>query len=181
VYVTLKRMATDSEKSPHPNGLLIFDSREIQARKPHAAFHLISHVFWEDSHGSEGLQPVTIKGRRYLVFSDNLGAIGAVSPPPAGVCASGRPGHGFARIIDLSDEKHPRTVSRLILEAATPEHCPKVMRDPTTYGGYGSIACTVDNPAEGRKISSDKMIRKVLRRGIGAVMMVRATSAVSFR
>jgi len=145
VYVALKRMAADHEKSPNPNGLAILDASDIQARRPKAEFRLVSTLFWDDSHGAEGVQPVMIGGRPYLIFSDNLGAIGYKSPPPVNACDSGKPGHGFARIIDLTDEKNPLTVSRLIPQVADPARCKDVMHDPTLYGGYGSFACSVDN------------------------------------
>lgn len=153
VYVALKRMAADHEKAPNPNGLVIFDVSDIQARRPNAQFRLISTLFWDDTRGSEGMQVVMIRGRPYLIFSDNLGAIGYESPPPADACEAGKPGHGYARIIDLSDEKNPKTVSRLMPEAADPANCSKVMHDPTLYGGYGSFGCTIDNDADGKLLA----------------------------
>jgi hypothetical protein len=153
VYVAIKRMASDHETSSDPNGLVILDASEIQARTPQAQFRLVSHLFWDDSLGAEGMQFMNIRGHPYLVFSDNLGAIGHKSPPPSSACDSGKPGHGFARIIDLTDEKNPKTSSRLMPEAAEPRNCRKVMHDPTLYGGYGSFACTVDEPSEARLLA----------------------------
>lgn len=150
VYVAIKRMSPDHQKSPNPNGLIVLDANEIQSRKPQAQFHFVSQLFWEDSLGAEGMQFIKIHNRPYLVFSDNLGAIGYKSPPPPNACDSGKPGHGFARIIDLTDEKNPKTISRLMPEVADPRRCREVMHDPTLYGGYGSFACTVDDPADGR-------------------------------
>lgn len=153
VYVSPKRMTSDQETSVNPNGLVILDASDIQARKPRAQFRLISSLFWNDSHGAEGMMPVKVHGRAYLVFSDNLGSIGYTSPVPANACDSGNPGEGFARIIDISDEKHPKTASRLILEAAEPSNCSKVMHDPTMYGGYGSFACSVDDDENGELLA----------------------------
>lgn len=150
VFVSEKRMTSDQEKAVNPNGLVILDVSEVQARRPDARVHLVSTLFWDDSHGSEGMQPVKVNGRSYLAFSDNLGAMGDASPPPASICDSGKPGQGYARIIDVTDERHPITVSKLILESADPANCKKVMHDPTLYGGYGSFACSVDDPENGR-------------------------------
>ena len=68
-------MAPASEKSLNPNGLVILDAGEIQARRPEAQFYVVSQLFWDDSLGAEGMQYFKINGHPYLVFSDNLGAI----------------------------------------------------------------------------------------------------------
>lgn len=145
VYVSVKRMADDWETSVNPNGLLIFDIRDIQQRRENAKFRLISTIFWQDTHGAEGIATATIRGRPYLIFSDNLGVLGFKKPSPAGVCDSVKPGHGYARIIDLSNEQSPRTIARLMLEVSDPRNCAKSVYDPTLYGSYGSFACSVDD------------------------------------
>lgn len=153
VYVAVKRMSPHRDPVSAPNGLAILDATEIQARKPRAQFRLISQLFWTDSLGAEGMQYFKIGRDEYLAFSDNLGAIGYSSPPPPNACDSGQPGHGFARIIDVNDERNPRTVSRLILASADPSNCSRVMHDPTLYGGYGSFACTVDDQNDARMLA----------------------------
>jgi hypothetical protein len=150
VYISMKRMTDDWTTSGVPNGLAIFDIGAIQAREAKAEFRLISTYFWEDTHGAEGIATVAINKKPYLIFSDNLGTLGFERPVPSSACKSGRPGHGFARIIDIGDEKHPRTVSRLMLEVSEPNNCSRSMQDPTLYGAYGSFACSVDNADEGK-------------------------------
>lgn len=153
VYVSLKRMTDDWEKPANPNGLAIFDIRDVQARNPNAEFRLISTLFWEDAHGAEGIATVRIRDQPYLVFSDNLGTLGFNRPAPATACNAGKPGHGFARIIDLRDEKNPRTVSRLMLDVSDPANCSKSAHDPTLYGSYGSFACSVDDEDNGKLLA----------------------------
>lgn len=144
-YVVLSRMADDSAKLSNPNGLVVLDISDIQARRQHAQFRVVSTLFWDDSHFGEYALPVKIKGWPYLIWTDVAGALGLGSPPPANACQSGRPGHGFARIIDLGDERHPKTVSRLMLEVSDPTYCAQVMHDPTIGIGYGSWGCSTDN------------------------------------
>ena len=152
-YVSVKRTATDQESWSNPNGLAVLDVSDIQTWRPHPQFRVISTLFWDDTHASEGMQPVTLHGKPFLAFSDNEGAVGFGSPKPAEVCKSGRPGYGFARLIDLGDERHPSTASKLMLKVAAPENCTKAMHDPTGYGAYGSYACIVDHPENGKLLA----------------------------
>jgi hypothetical protein len=152
-YVAMKRMTDDRQPFINPNGLAIFDISDIQARRPNAQFRLISTLFWDDTHGAEGMVTVTIDGRPYLIFSDNLGTIGWQKPVPPDACGTGKPGHGFARIIDVSDERNPKTVSKLALEVSDPSNCSKSVHDPTLYGAYGSFACSVDNDENGKLLA----------------------------
>ena len=125
-YVTLTRNEEDSEKSPHVNGLLILDISQLQGRTPNPQFRVLGTQFWDDSHYAQFALPVQIGGRPYLIYTDLMGAVGFGRPPPPGVCKSGKAGHGFARILDLSDEKRPKTISKLMLEVH--EYWPAVRR-----------------------------------------------------
>jgi hypothetical protein len=134
------------------DGLVILDTRDIQLRRPNPEFRLISSLLWGDAQGGQFALPVTIKGRPYLVFTDLAGVIPVTGPRSAGACDSGRPGEGFARIIDISDERNPKVVSRLMLESATPENCNKVVNDPTILG-YGVSWCSADNHENARLLA----------------------------
>jgi hypothetical protein len=150
VYVALKRMDEDSKKTAIPNGLAIFDAVDVQMRHADPQLRLISTLFWGDTHGAEGLELVRIRGREYLIFSDNLGALGYVRPALPDACKSRRPAHGLARMIDVTDDAHPRVVAKLMPEVANPSNCTKSMHDPILYGSYGSFACSVDDEEEGK-------------------------------
>src|SRR5262249_55299484 len=80
-----------------------------------------------------------IKGKPYIVFTDENGSSGA---RPLG-CPAGIAVDGMARIIDISDEKNPRTVSKLMLEAADPANCAITATDGP--GTKSSHYCSVDN------------------------------------
>jgi hypothetical protein len=152
-YVAIKRLYDDAAKSPHLNGLVILDVSEIQARKPNPKFRFISRLFWDDTHLAQFTLPVWIGGKPFVIFSDLVGALGTARPVPTSACTSGRPNHGFARIIDIADEKNPRIVSKLLLEVHDPANCQKVMHDPTSALGYGSSGCSVDNKDNARLLA----------------------------
>jgi hypothetical protein len=132
------------ESSVGPNGLVILDVSDIQFRRPNPQLRVISTLFW---HGVDGGQaqmtlPVTYHGRAHLIFTDELGSGGAGGRP--GACARGVPPDGFARIIDISDERNPKLVSKLMLEVHDPANCPSSVNDPVRGLGYSSHYCNVD-------------------------------------
>jgi len=145
-YVATWRDRDDVVKAPNPNGLLILDISDFQAHRPDPQFRVVGTLFWEDTHFSQDAAPIRVNGRPFVVFTDLIGALGwQTFPPPANACDSGRPGRGFARIIDISDEKHPKTASRLMLEVSSPAQCSKNRLDPVVGYGYGASACDADN------------------------------------
>jgi hypothetical protein len=154
-YVTMLRELDDQLKSPNVNGLVILDISDFQARKTNPQVRVVGTDFWDDSHYAQFAYPVTVKGKPYIVFTDASGSIGAGKwgheaddKVPDNSCDSGKPSHGFARLIDISDEKHPKTVSRLILEVSDPKRCRDVMLDPAMGYKYGTEACSTDNDGD---------------------------------
>jgi hypothetical protein len=130
------------------NGLLIYDLSEIQARKPNPQARLISQLLWLDGSVAQHTIPVRIDGKRYVVFVDEGGSGGITSPAQlAAACAAGLPPFPMARIIDVSDERNPRIVSRLMHEVHDPKNCPQVLPDLVGLSifTYGTHYCSVDN------------------------------------
>jgi len=137
------------------NGLVILDVSDVQSRRPNPQIRVISTLFWEDGSIGQGALPVTIRGRPYVIFTDELGSGGS----PGGLqawaeaCARGLPPFSFARIIDISDEWNPRVVSKLMLEVHDPANCLAILNDPPGETivpgafnmGYSSHYCSVDN------------------------------------
>jgi len=133
---------------PATNGLQIYDLSEIQARKPNPQAHLVSTLLWKDGSGAQHTIPVRIKGKAYVIHVDEAGSGGFASQTQnAAACAAGMPPFPMPRIIDISDEKNPKIVSRLGLEIHDPANCPKVSPDiiGLTAFTYGSHYCSVDN------------------------------------
>src|SRR6185503_1526692 len=84
----------------------------------------------------------------YVIFIDEAGSGGFASAAQnAAACAAGMPPYPMARIIDISDEKNPKIVSRVMLETHDPANCSKVSPDVAglTSFTYGSHYCSVDN------------------------------------
>ncbi len=124
------------------NGLVIYDTSQIQARVPDAEVPVISETYWYD--GSETAQhtiPLKIGGVPHVVFVDEAGISGKN-------CASGLSPFAFARIFDVSDEANPKLVSKLMLETHDPANCAIVMADypGQVLFGYDSHYCGVDDP-----------------------------------
>ena len=133
---------------PATNGLMIYDLSDIQARKPNPQAKLVSKLFWKDGSGAQHTIPVRINGTPYIVHVDEAGSGGFSSAAQiARACAANLPPFPMARIIDISDEKNPRIVSRLGLETHDPANCAKVQPDLVGLSifTYGSHYCSVDN------------------------------------
>ncbi|HUS25132.1 MAG TPA: hypothetical protein VM369_09295, partial [Candidatus Binatia bacterium] len=91
-------------QSSGSNGLRILDSTVIQSRDPTAASAVepveVGSVYWEDGAVAQMTIPVVIQGKPYVIFIDEGGG-GSPQLP------------GMARIIDISDEAHPKVISKL--------------------------------------------------------------------
>jgi hypothetical protein len=85
------------------NGMGIYDISEIQSRKPNPEVKLISALQWTDG----------LLGQHTLNFHRD-GTPYAIEVSEAGM--------GAARIIDISDEKAPKVISKLKTEIMMPEH-----------------------------------------------------------
>ena len=142
---------------PGPNGLVILDTSNIQNRVPNAPPpHLVGSIYWEDGGVAQETMPLTYKGKPYILFTDEAG-YGAMPTPGASredACKRGISPHGFARIIDISDETNPRLASKLMLEVSDPANCDKTLSDfPAATSdldnyGYSSHYCTPDTPTD---------------------------------
>ncbi len=140
-----------------PNGLVILDVSDFQQRRPNPGFKIIGSLGWNDgSRGAQNALPITIKGKPYILFSDESGAQG-------GGCAAGMSANGFPRLIDISDPKNPKTVGKIMLDVHDPQYCTQVSAmaaagsplRPTPGGasfGYSCHYCAVDD-ADDAKIA----------------------------
>lgn len=153
-FVALTRDRDDVVKAKNPNGLLILDISDFQSGRNDPKMRVVGTKFWDDTHFSQDAMPITVNGKPYVVYTDLIGALGWQNmPPPASACDSGKPGRGFARILDISDEKHPKIASRLMLEVSSPARCTKNRLDPVVGYGYGATACDADNPRDAKMLA----------------------------
>lgn len=138
---------TDPAALPN-NGLIIADLSDVQARKANPQIRIISSLLWKDGSFAQMTIPIRIEGKPYLIFVDEGGAGGLSSASQLqAACAAGLPPFPMARIIDISDETHPKVVSKLMLEVHDPANCGTVIPDLIGLGSftYGSHYCSVDN------------------------------------
>lgn len=129
------------------NGLVISDVTDFQARKASPDPKIIGSLFWKDGAVAQMTQRVHIGGQPFLIFADEAGA-GGIGDGAKSACARNLPPHGFARIIDISDDRNPRIASQLMLEVHDPANCSTVQLDTgfSDLFGYSSHYCTADNP-----------------------------------
>ena len=126
------------------DGLIIVDLSEIQARKPNPQVREISRLVWSNITIPQVPLPVTINGKPYIVEIDEYSTNGGTAT-----------GHGqrvgAARIIDISDERHPFVVSNIRLEVHQPENRAKIANDPGAQSpvqGYAGHYCNVPQRRE---------------------------------
>lgn len=117
----------------------ILDISQIQARVPFPQVTDISELTWPTASIPQNAMPFSSKGKPYLLEVDEFGANSKV---------------GAARIIDISDEVHPKVISDLRLQVHQPQNFDTIANDPgasnSSFGGYAAHYCnipsTVDPP-----------------------------------
>ncbi|HEX8053583.1 MAG TPA: hypothetical protein VF517_11375 [Thermoleophilaceae bacterium] len=123
-------------------GLQILDLSEIQARKPLPQVREISRLRWDTMSIPQNAIPITIKGKAYVVEVDEFSVESGGGSFPEG----NGPQVGAARLIDISDEAHPRVVSDMRLQVHQPENRGQLEGDPGASSfvqGYAGHYCNV--------------------------------------
>lgn len=133
---------------PAENGFIVFDTSEVQQRKPGAQIKEISRVLFKDGSSAQHTIPIKIAGKSYIVMVDEGGSAGVTSAEKVkAACDAGMAPYPMARLFDASDEKNPKVVSKLGLETHDPKNCESVSPDIAGLSifTYGSHYCSVDN------------------------------------
>jgi hypothetical protein len=123
---------------PINSQLLILDTSQIQARAPNPQAREISRLTWGTATIPQNAIPITIHGKKYLLEFDEYAFRYGGNAPPDTV--------GAARIIDISDETHPRVVSNLRLQVDQPADHHAAAGDPgatSPVQGYAAHYCNV--------------------------------------
>ena len=107
--------------------LTTLDVSQIQARKPNPQVREVSRLTWQRVTIPQNSSPMVIDGRRYLLEFDEF-AFRFDTVTPADTV-------GAARIIDISDEAHPRVVSNIRLQVNNPPYRTQADNDPGGIGG----------------------------------------------
>ena len=129
------------------NGFVILDTSEVQARLPNAKIKLVSQFLFKDGSTAQHTIPVKIDGKPYIIHVDEGGSGGLFLAGWQSACANGVPMFPMPRIVDISDEKNPKEVSKIMLETHDPAKCNQVLPDLAGLAifTYGSHYCSVDN------------------------------------
>jgi hypothetical protein len=107
--------------------LTTLDVSQIQAREPNPTVREVSRLTWQRVTIPQNSSTMVIDGHRYLLEFDEF-AFRFDTVTPADTV-------GAARIIDDSDEAHPRVVSNLRLEVNNPPYRAQADGDPGGIGG----------------------------------------------
>jgi hypothetical protein len=150
------------------DGLVITDVSDYQFRRPNPQIRIISTLFYPDQGTGESMSPVKIKGRPYIISTDEAGAAGGAGGWAA-ACARGVSAFGYPQIIDVADELHPRIISKLRLQVNDPANCAALLAEtppdiPGTAPGtnlpaisgttnYSGEACVADNPDDTKMLA----------------------------
>jgi hypothetical protein len=137
---------TDPTK-PATNGFVILDTSEVQARKANPQMKVVGKFLFKDGSVAQHTIPVKIRGRSYVIHVDEGGSGGIFLAGWQAACSAGLPLFPMPRIVDISDEKNPREVSKVMLETHDPKNCGAVLPDLAGLSifTYGSHYCSVDN------------------------------------
>jgi hypothetical protein len=149
LYAGQPGLVGNTGSSIGPDGLVIEDVSDYQLRVPNPQIRIISKLFWDDQGQAEEMLPVKIKGRPYIISTDESGGAGGVGGLAA-ACARGASAGGYPNIIDVSDETQPKIIAKIKLEVSDAANCSLMLNDPPDAGGagipnYSAERCTVDN------------------------------------
>jgi len=125
-----------------PDGLVIDDVSDYQFRLPNPQIRIVSKLFWQDQGQAEDMYPISVHGRNYIVSTDESGGAGGLGGISA-ACMRGASPFGYPNIIDITDEKNPRIVAKLMLQVSEPANCQKLVNDPPDVGA-GAPAYNVE-------------------------------------
>jgi hypothetical protein len=133
--------------TPAKNGFVILDTSEVQARLPNPKIKLVSQFLFKDGSTAQHTIPVKIDGKPYIIHVDEGGSGGLFLAGWQSACANNVPLFPMPRIVDISDEKNPKEVSKIMLETHNPANCAQILPDLTGLAifTYGSHYCSVDN------------------------------------
>ncbi|MBL8271364.1 hypothetical protein, partial [Steroidobacter sp.] len=146
-------------------GIGILDVSEVQERKPNPQIRMIGQpLFWDDVVHNQYLQPVTIKGRKYLYDNRIDGVITSDAKvhtgfsyhhprvSPEETCKYGKPGWGYITFIDIENPRQPTIAGSLKLEVHEPKNCLATAHDPVFGHGYSPLYCEPDNYQDAKKM-----------------------------
>ncbi len=117
----------------------VYDVSEVQARKERPHVRELSRLAYKPVSIPQSTAPMTIEGKRYVLEFDEFAFRFNAVPQSFNQV-------GGARIIDISDERHPRVVSHLRLAVNQHDVRPNIVTDPGGLNpaqGYSAHYCAI--------------------------------------
>ena len=132
-----------------PGGeLAVLDTSQIQARRSNPQTREVSRLTWKAASIPQNAIPFTVRGKPYLMETDEY---------TGGTSGGGNKDDvGAARIIDISDERHPRVVANLRLQVNQPDDHKAAANDPGALSpvqGYAAHYCDVSTPVDPKLVA----------------------------
>jgi len=116
--------------------LLIADTSEVQARKPDAKMTDVAFLYTPGNGGQQATIPITYGDHPYLIDWSEFVDLGHQCVPGDGSESN----YGYPIIVDIADEKNPKTVSKMQTEVMLPENCAAVLGDSAFLTTQGLVA-----------------------------------------
>lgn len=142
-------------------GLRIIDVSEIQERKAEPEVTVLSDLTWDEHSIPQVAEPFTRDGRPYLLEVDEFANYDLAGGPDQSSAPV-----GAARIIDISDPRHPFVVSNLRLAVHQPEARQGEQQDDpgavSPVQGYAGHYCSLPKRKDPRLVACS-MIASGLR------------------
>jgi hypothetical protein len=138
------------------DGLAVMDVSQIQDRSPHPKVSVVGTLFWTDGGTAQQTLPVFFKGKPAVIVTDETGPGTSTTPTAARTqsCQRGITPFGFARIINVSNPRHPALIAKLKLQVDDPgsvaacmqvvNAIPATTPNLTDDYGYSSHYCGVN-------------------------------------
>lgn len=142
-------------------GLRILDVSAIQERRPNPTVPVLADLAWPEGSIPQVAQPFERDGRRYVLEVDEFSTVGLND----GSLDVARATVGAARIIEVTDPRRPRILSRIRLEVHQPQARLEAADDPgagDVFGGYTAHYCSVPTPRD-PQVAACSMIGSGLR------------------
>jgi hypothetical protein len=137
------------------DGFYTVDTTEVEEGKQDAHMRLVSATRVPGGSMAQHTVAFQSKGRSYLLFVDEGGAVGFPDWPDAAdylkdvraACEAGMSPFPTPKIYDITDDRNPTEIAQLMLQTSSPKNCAKIEPDIAglTVFTYGSHYCSVDN------------------------------------
>ncbi len=132
-----------------PDGqLLTLDTSQIQARRPNPQVREVSRLTWKSASIPQNAMPFTSGGKPYVLEFDEY---------TAGTTGGGNPDEvGAGRIIDMSDERAPRSIAQIRLQVNQPADHAAARNDPgasSPVQGYAAHYCDLDSRVDPKLVA----------------------------